>query len=52
MAGGFLVETLPGGVHKTSRYVYNNYIADNTHPIIKINLSDNDFLLDEDWYEF
>lgn len=51
-AGGSLVETLPGGVQKTSRYVYNNYIADNTHPIIKGNLSDNDFLLDEDLYEY
>ena len=50
-AEGVLSEALPGEVKKTNNNSFRNYVADNNHPIVTGELTDNQVLLDEDLYE-
>jgi len=47
-SNGNLVEKLPGDISKKTHYVINNYIVDDTHPIVTGSLYDNKTLLDGD----
>lgn len=49
-ASGRITSDLPGGVKKISQLARNNYICDNTHPIITGELTDNEVMVDEDLY--
>ncbi len=44
---GSLGGQLPGGIIKKHNYQYNNYVVDNSHPIITGELTDNKVLTDE-----
>lgn len=49
-ASGTIQVDLPGNVKKAHGYHYNNYVADNTHPIVTGEMTDQQVLTDSDLY--